>query len=322
MTDIAVLLLPEGDAGSSLRSKNLDGETFRQVLLNHGNHGESLIARAKIVEVVSGTLTPGGDRATLLVFEFRFLSLDNSRRFISARVTLKFGDVGSKAALDPEVYQIAPEDVTLLDKIITSKDIEQSLNGGINGGIPMAGGNLGVQWKVTQRKDREHSARLTGVKYNLRESLSGDDNAAIWSLEEHSMKRKGIPNFLRTAVILRRKTDKPFRVDLSVETNVDFRSKLGTVFGSARTEPIDPVNIDPALVKLHQLGLHEDEDENVDKADVDRADVNKGDIGKVDGDKLGEEKPTMKLLILENMSKLKLGHYAAVEFATIQQTTH
>lgn len=301
MTDIAVFLLPEGNAGSSLRSKNFDNEDFRRVLLNHGNHGESLIARATIVEVATGSLTSEGDPATLLVIEFRFVSLNNSRRFTAARITLKFSDAKSRTNLDPEVYRIHPEDVTLLDKITISKDTEQSLSGSINGGIPVAGGSVGYTWKVTQLKDHEHSARLTGVKYNLRESLSGDDNAAIWSLEEHTSKKNGIPNFLRTAVILRRKADDPFRVELSVETDVNLRSKLSTMFGSAKTEPIDPVNIDPDLAKVHSLDLQED-------------------AAEAEGEKVNGENPNTSVPILKNMSKLKLGDYAGVEFATLIQS--
>jgi hypothetical protein len=118
MTGLDIFLWEEGHRGSSLRAKNLEGEEYRMVYQNQGNHGQSLIARAEIINVTSGTLTPQGEPATLIILRFTFNSLNQSsnRRFVSATIKVEFSDFLSRSALDPEVYKIYPTTMFVLIK--------------------------------------------------------------------------------------------------------------------------------------------------------------------------------------------------------------
>src|ERR1700744_4125336 len=162
MEEVEVMLLPEGDGGSGFRTKNEPGQTFRKGLVDRG---EALITKAGIVSVTHGTLTAEDEElATLLVFEFRFLSMKSSRRFIRATITLTFEDAGGSPKLDPEVYSIAPEGSSSLNKTTSVKNVKHSANAGINAGISGASGNAGYVWEMEEAKSRDHYTRLSGVK--------------------------------------------------------------------------------------------------------------------------------------------------------------
>lgn len=276
MTEFTVYLFPEGDEGSGFRTRNEPGEKFRGVLVNTP-HRSTLSVRGSIVEIRHGTLAPDGNPASLLVFEFRFQSGAENRRFRNATITVRFSDANAQAQLDPEVYRIAPDKSHRLHKTVTPKEITRGVNASLNVGTGLAGGALGFQWEVREPKAIEHSARLSG-RPMLMEKDFGRDNAAEWSMEEHTGSKDGIPTFLRTAVLLQRRADLPFRMTLQIESKVDFVSGVRRLFGLDELDEVDPVEIDPTLEQS-------------------------------DGSDLGG-------IVLEHLDGLDLGSYSGVTFAT------
>jgi len=242
MEEIEVLLLPQGDGGSGFRTKNEPGQTFRKGLVDRG---EALITKAGIVNVTHGTLTAEDeDLATLLIFEFRFVSMKSSPRFIRATITLTFEDANGSPKLDPEVERIVPEGSFSLNKTTSVKNIKHSANAGFNAGIGGASGNAGYVWEMEEAKSRDHYTRLSGVRKLLGRTY-GRDNSVIWSMEENDERKDGIPSFLRAAVLLRREDDVPFRFTIKVRTDVDFVSEIKSLFGMEKPDPVDPVDINP-----------------------------------------------------------------------------
>ncbi|KAM0470406.1 hypothetical protein ACHAPX_009936 [Trichoderma viride] len=263
MTGLDIFLWEEGHRGSSLRAKNLEGEEYRMVYQNQGNHGQSLIARAEIINVTSGTLTPQGEPATLIILRFTFNSLNQSsnRRFVSATIKVEFSDFLSRSALDPEVYKILPDNNVRLDKVTRSKDVEWTVKGGLTSGVPFVTPEVGVSWKMSKKKDKEYWAKLTGTKWNNRSTFAGLDNTAIWYLAENKENRQGIPALLQTAVLLRRKGNDKIQMKINIESYVDnvstLHSKAKKLFGGIDPEPMDPVNIDAKLQQLRDVDSEE-----------------------------------------------------------------
>ena len=83
----------------------------------------------------------------------------------------------------------------------------------------------------------------------MRKGWFGAENAAVWTLEENQDKKDGILTFMCAAVLLRRVDDIPFNFTINIRTDVDFIGRVRTLFGLERTDPIDPVEIDPG--QLH-----------------------------------------------------------------------
>ncbi|PSN59994.1 hypothetical protein BS50DRAFT_656142 [Corynespora cassiicola Philippines] len=248
--DTEIILLPLGDEGSGFRTKNTTDCGYRRNIVDHG---EKLITKATIVGIINGELSEG-DPATLLIFEFRFISTKSSRRFIQAIITMKFEDANSDRTTQPEVYGISPSGSFFLNKSTAIGNIKQTANLGVNlGSTAGLGITAGYQWETEKSKEKVCSTKLSGQKRQLNEWSDADDTV-IWGLEENDVTKGGIPNFLRAAVLLRRVDDVPFRFEVKVCTRVDFMSEIQQLVGLGKPRPIHPIEVDPK-VDAKMLGV-------------------------------------------------------------------
>lgn len=242
-------LLEEGDPNSGFRTKNAPGSKARGLLVDRG---DALVLRSALVNVTNGDFAPQGDGATLLIFEFTFLSMKNSRRFKSGKITLRFEDASGNVRNRPVVHKIAPEGNVAINKTTSTREIHQAINAGIKGEAVGTGGELGYVWETTKMEETDHATKMAGTKRLL--SDFGQDDSVVWSLEEDPVKKQGIPSFLRAAVLLRRRDDVPFRFTIAVETGVDFEGKFRRLLGLDKPDPVDPVELDQET-DLEELGI-------------------------------------------------------------------
>ncbi|KAI1200791.1 hypothetical protein F5X97DRAFT_339961 [Nemania serpens] len=265
MSFFPIALAEEGGARSSLRTRNSEGETLRDVLINQGNNGPKFIANAEIVGLVSGSLTENGPPATIIVFRFYFINLDRDvdRRFVSAKIKVEFGDARSRGNMDPVVYAISPDGETRLDKLTQSKDEEKGIHSSVN---CINGLDFGFEWKVSQTKEKDFYAKQMGIKFNNRTTFTGSDNMAIWQLAEHTSKKQGIPSFLQTAVLLQRRGNDKIIMNIAIETETDVISTIRIarkrLFGGVITQPVDPVHTSSEMFKIRNLAGADELEEN------------------------------------------------------------
>jgi len=118
-----ILLLEEGDPNSGFRTKNGPGEKARSVLIDRG---DALVLRAALVSITHGDFTADGDPATLLVFEFTFMTMKASRRFTSGKIILTFDDASGNVKNRPEVVSISPAGSFAINKTTSTRDVKQS----------------------------------------------------------------------------------------------------------------------------------------------------------------------------------------------------
>ncbi|RFU79742.1 ankyrin-3 [Trichoderma arundinaceum] len=252
MDPIDIMLFEGGERDSGFRTKNAPGDTARRVLIDRG---EALIIRASLVSVTHGDFTPDldSDAASLLIFEFSFITTNHSRRFTSAQIKLIFHDESGNIQNRPHVWAIAPQGKLSINKTASAKDIRRNLDFSLNGEILGVGARLGYVWETTQVQNIEHATVLTGSK-RLLETAWGKDNAVIWSLQEDHKRKQGIPSFLRAAVLLRRKNNVPFSFSISVDSGVDFSGLVRRMMGREKIDQIDPVKLDDDT-DLDDLGI-------------------------------------------------------------------
>lgn len=266
MDFVDIPLFPKSDDDDSFRTRRDPNQAFDTenptTMITRGNHGGVVRTRAVLTKVHAGTITKGGPRGTLLVFEFRFQS-PNKRRFTNAKLIVEFEDSSGRNdyTLDPVVCKIVPNGSFALNRAESKSDISKKFTGSLGSGLDgIVEASLGFEWEVSREITKEHYTSLTGIPSNEREDEYGEDNSAIWELDEDEelAKKAGIPRYLRTAVLLRHPHNRSFLVKLSVETKVDFGTDIRTFFGMGQTEAVDPVNIDPA-----KLGQPVEELENM-----------------------------------------------------------
>ncbi|KAI1775106.1 hypothetical protein F4818DRAFT_61496 [Hypoxylon cercidicola] len=239
---LIVTLNEEPIEDGEFRIRNEKDQKFRPNLVDRGN---SLSTKVDIVGITHGEFSKIADFGTLLVFELRFIAT-GGRRFKQATVTFRFEDAGGLTTRDPVVHAIAPRGRWALNKTEKVQNIKWGVNSGVNVGAGVAGGEAGILWEIEETKNRTYYTAVSGEKRVMRQGWTGEDNTAIWTLEENEDKSDGIPTFLRAAVLLRRRENVPFSFAVKVKTDVDFVGKVKTLFGFERKDPIDPVEIDPA----------------------------------------------------------------------------
>lgn len=161
MDPVDILLFEEGDANSGFRTKNVEGDRVRSVLIDRG---DVLAVRASLASVTHGDYTPDGDAATLLVFEFSFLSMKQSRRFKTAKIILTFEDASGNLRNRPEVVTVVPAGKFFINKTTDERDVKHSANASLDGSAAGAGGSLGYTWEMSQTQKTDHATTLVGTK--------------------------------------------------------------------------------------------------------------------------------------------------------------
>jgi hypothetical protein len=200
--------------------------------------------------IANGSLVSGGPPATLLIFDFHFISnsVSQTRRFKSATITLKVEAADKQAnvmdsSADPEVWKICPSGKFVMNKSTRVRKVAFKPKAGLNAGYGGVGGEAGVEWELDETISEDHHTRITGLKRIQRKPASGKPNTAIWSLQENTHKKDGLPSFLRTCVLLRLTSKAPFRAEIKVESEVDFRTEVKRLVGLEGFDPVDPFTI-------------------------------------------------------------------------------
>lgn len=247
MDEFTLDLVPEGNRNQY----HTPGEGFRSILVRTPNQSSPLSMRGRVVEVHHGKMIYEEEQsaATLVVFEFRFQSEFEDRRYKTAKIVVEFLDQGGDGDFDPVVVELAPDHTRYLNKATVAHSVSRGFNlTGKAGPGGVAGVDAGVQWTVQESGTKEYSARLIGLPGVSEGKTSDKDNTVAWSMEENKHKADGVPSFLQTAVLLKH-TNRPFYGKLRVYSSVDWlsaaRRVLDVFVASDRDKIIDPVTFDP-----------------------------------------------------------------------------
>jgi hypothetical protein len=240
MASFTIPLNPEGDDSSYRLRPEYDGQVEQPNMIDYGT---SLHVQADLVEVVHGTMFEGKDLATLIVVDFRFTSTDPSRRFRYAEIIYKFRDSDPSDTDPPRVHQIAPDGEFSMNRTEKTQALTRAANATAGSGFGPANVSLGLTWNLVETGTIIDQARLTGLK-KVFERPRPPPQTALWSLHENPNDRNGIPNFLRAAILLKRKTNERFCSTLTIKAKADLRYKFQDRSGKL---DIAPVDYDPGL---------------------------------------------------------------------------
>jgi len=217
--------------------------------------------KGRLMTAVHGRLESGGDPASLLIFEFYLTTTKG--RFTKSTITVTFEDGSGQSDNDPEVYNLAPSGEYALNKATDSRDVTHGLDATLNANpIPAVGGSLGYHWTMTKAEHRSHSAKLNGMSRRLK--IAGEENAAMWVMEEDLDSKEGIPTFLRTVIVLRHDPDEcgEFRFSLKIEA-MEKREDIKFFFSSNKpfvSQMMQPLSLDPKVfVGIKKEGVNPNE---------------------------------------------------------------
>jgi hypothetical protein len=192
-------------------------------------------------------LSPDGENATLLVYDFRLDAVKLKRRVRHARLKFKFKSsvLGVRA---PEVHAIAPQDRNTMQP----SSQEETLTRGIGAN---AGPRYIVEADVTAHREKSISkttsdaAKVTGFIFS---DEYGNGVGVQWDLQENTTSKSGTPSSFCCAILLNRRFDEDnFECKITVEAKADWKTEMGRFFGSTPID--DPILFNPGLPPTNKL---------------------------------------------------------------------
>lgn len=243
--EFTIPLYPEGNDGE-FRLRNVhDGQVERANIVDYGTN---LNVQGNLVEVVHGTLTPGGAPASLILTEFRFTTLDSPRRFRQATITFRFEDADAPDATPPAVVNVAPEGFFAVSRRERTREVAHGVNVALGAGGGGIGAHAGLQfeWRLSEIKSYVDETTLSGIKTVLDRGVP-PPNAARWAMSEaknadSSGGDHGVPSYLRLGILVQRTSASgKFLGWVDVSVKVDYKYQMER----RRGQGADPVLFDP-----------------------------------------------------------------------------
>ncbi|KAI9737166.1 MAG: hypothetical protein M1834_000759 [Cirrosporium novae-zelandiae] len=238
-------LFAEGDQGAAFRLRNEQGEMQRTHIIQEGSE---LTVQGDFFSIVHGVYTPGGDPASLVVIDFRFMgSSSRETRFKTAKIEIKFAALGTSPDEEPEVKKIAPHGTFFLNPSTETVTTTLSANASAGAGAGPVTLGIGAGWERT--KTNVHKARTTLMGTSWIDGRdTGKPNMGRWKLSENKIDKLGIPGFLRTAILVVQRVPERFQALVTVEMEVNLGYKIQEqarrFMGRRIVDTIDPVFFD------------------------------------------------------------------------------
>ncbi|KAH8820738.1 hypothetical protein F5884DRAFT_658244 [Xylogone sp. PMI_703] len=247
---------PSGDAESAFRIANDPSDPYQR-----GQYVERkgpIDIRCSSVDVIHGLFASDSDVfSSLLVLQFRFDSRKRARRIAQVNIELRFSGTAADTA-DPEVYAIAPDGRFSFAHTTQTEEVNVETQAHLGGGGAGVDAGVDAKYGKTITKEMTYATVVTG-SIDLRGRNYGKPNCASWTLLENPATKTGVPAAMKTAILLKRRSEEPFQCVVSVKARADWRTALEWLVGS--TKPDDPVLFNPLLeptsdrYKEHELDL-------------------------------------------------------------------
>ena len=210
-----IMLNPGGDEGSSFRTRNDPSAPYQRT--NVTERKGALDIRCTCLDVIHGLVSPDAEEfATIIVLNFRFDSRKTARRILAVNITLQFAPE-QPGGPEPEVFRIAPYDSMVM--VQTTQTEEKTTMAGVSlGAPPLAGVELGAElgWERSVNRETTDATKVIG-SIDLLGRTYGNADSASWSLIENSTTKTGVPSTMRTAILLKRQDEEPFRCNFKIK---------------------------------------------------------------------------------------------------------
>ncbi|KAF9772120.1 hypothetical protein IL306_010178 [Fusarium sp. DS 682] len=208
------------DEDDTFRTQNTSDTQWERRNIIERTSG-SIHTRVELLSVSHGWYDEGGDKATLMVFRFRFDPQKTSRRVLRARVEVKFFTKNEESQLVVEA--IAPEERWT---VVPTTDVETTtrsgqLNLGVSG-IPFLQASASAGLEKTYSRDISDATTITGSINLGTGKNSGDSTVAVWNFLENKRRKTGVPDSVTTAILVMRSGDEPFNAVVTLEADVDW----------------------------------------------------------------------------------------------------
>ncbi|KAH8892233.1 hypothetical protein GQ53DRAFT_647305 [Thozetella sp. PMI_491] len=249
---IPLALVGDANSGIHVRDELLDpyqgtGWAERKSLVD---------LRCSCVDIVHGLFSSENSvSATLLVIEFQFEPRRQCQRVSSATIELKFSGLQEETTV--EVHSIAPLGRFVLQHMSqeTERAYEESA-----WDFPISGSATGVstvQQQYSVPREATGSTTVMG-SIDLRGRNFGGKNCVLWNIQENHISMDGIGTTIRTAVVVKRRSEAKFKCHLSIQAKAEGQMGSRSVYGCTPEER--PLVFDPAIPLGNRLADYPNEE--------------------------------------------------------------
>jgi hypothetical protein len=227
----------------------------------------AMSVKGQMPTVVYGTEKPGSASGyTLAIFNWFMPPVRLGKRFRKVTLEISFSAHGPRGTADPEaqhrrrvikdrnaadsywhpeVRRVIPSGTSWYHETNHHSDVERGLDLELKAGFePYVSVGPTYHWKTTGAVDATDTIKLSGEALALGPGIARP-NTVRWTILENQMDRSGVPAFLRTAVLLRRRERDTgqflghIKVGYSISKWSDFTNKvMGTVGAIPKDAPL------------------------------------------------------------------------------------
>lgn len=211
--------------------------------------------------------TGGGSQkaATLLVYEFRFIS-QRGARIKAANISFEFkADSKSRPASTPIVAKVRPYGVLKMEETVRNEVSKLGISMSIGPSVPGVDASLTPSKERVVAQDVKYHTIVTGD--NPPDEDFGDRFLASFTLQENKAQESGIPAEFTVAILLERDSHGDFIMVPRIEATPDLATRMVSLV-SSRT-PDDPVYFRVDSEPFNELGG----EVQIDKHDLRSADM-------------------------------------------------
>ncbi|KAJ5637414.1 hypothetical protein N7490_007293 [Penicillium lividum] len=186
-----------------------------------------------------------GALGTLLVFHFRFIPQQYSRRVIRASIHVEFSAADAQSS-PPTVCAISPYDTGTVVPTTGHEEKTSAVEGtiGTSGTGPVSA-SLTAKLEKLRIRDISDAMTVSGSIELSDDINSGECNCAAWTLLENQTRKTGVPASLRTGILLKRENDAIFHGMVKISCVADWKTRFESMFGRIPID--DPVLFNPGL---------------------------------------------------------------------------
>ncbi|PWY74519.1 hypothetical protein BO94DRAFT_607001 [Aspergillus sclerotioniger CBS 115572] len=209
----------------------------------------SVYYEGKALEVIHGNLSPESNAfATLLVYEFRFTGRRPKARITWASVSFKFRNSDSNSP-ELKVLQFSPDHQGPLSPVEQEYESSTTLKWHAKAGISVVSGGGAYDKSNVVRCTKTKDTKVVGTPIITPfQRVYG----VKWTLEENEASQAGVPDRIRTAILLERYTEDRFEATVEINMNVKncyWMERLGGM-----KDQNDPILYNPSTPPTNHLG--------------------------------------------------------------------
>lgn len=225
----------------ALKSRNEPGDEIQRPVITD-REDSMFTVYVELVSCVHGTLTPGGDPASLIIFQYEIHSKQDNRVIKAVSTDFEFSQTGPGS---PSVIAYGPYIQRKFNATKGTVTYQKGLEAAA--GVELTPAMVEVRYSAEQEKSHEQQYFEKVDSGRHRDDYEKRHHKVWWLYSQNRDQNHGVVPAFRTGVLLKRGDMSPFFARFKIKLNGGFRygagQKLKTMF--SHTEVDDVINFSP-----------------------------------------------------------------------------